>query len=62
MTDRYTKVCLTVIAIALVAIAIRGVPTIGTAEAGSGVQKVIICDARHINKCANVRYGELQVD
>jgi hypothetical protein len=43
MIDRYTKVCLTVIAVSLAAIGLRGLPMIDPAWAAGGVQKIAIC-------------------
>ena len=43
MIDRYTKVCLTVIAVSLAVIGLRGLSMIDPARAASGVQKIAIC-------------------
>ena len=42
MVDRYTKVCLTVIAVSLAVIGLRGLPMIGPTHAGldDGLEKV----------------------
>jgi hypothetical protein len=54
-TDLYTKAVLTIIALALSAIALQH--TIPSAFAQSGVQKVIICDALTPSFCADVSTG-----
>ena len=51
MTDRYTKAVLTLIAVALVVIAIENAIRPTTAQFGSGIQKVQICDTQD---CATV--------
>ena len=51
MIDRYTKVCLTVIAVSLAGIMLRELPMIDPAWAQGGVQKIAICDKAG-NKCA----------
>ena len=51
-TDLYTKFVLSVIALALSAIALQN--TIPSAFAQSNIQKVVICDAQDIDKCARV--------
>ena len=44
MIDRYTKVCLTVIAVSLAVIGLRGLPMVDPAWAAGGVQKIAICE------------------
>ena len=45
MVDTYTKVCLTVIAVSLAVIGLRGLPVIDPAWARSGdIHKIAICD------------------
>ena len=44
MVDTYTKVCLTVIAVSLAVIGLRGLPLIDPAWAAGGVQKIAICE------------------
>lgn len=51
-TDRYTKTILTVIASALVWIAVQN--SIGTAHAAKDVSKVAICDFKNPDRCATV--------
>ena len=59
-TDLYTKAVLTVIAIALSAIALQH--AIPSAFAQSGIQKVIICDSLHGGDyCARVSSGAIRV-
>ena len=53
MIDRYTKVCLTVIAVSLAVIGLRGLPMIDPAWAQGGVQKIAICD-QDGRQCAGV--------
>ena len=53
MNDRYTKVCLTVIAVSLAVIGLRGLPMIDPAWAADGVQKIAICD-KSGRKCADI--------
>tara|TARA_Y100001970_G_C14139657_1_gene806358 strand:+ start:259 stop:468 length:210 start_codon:yes stop_codon:yes gene_type:complete len=66
--DNYTKGVLTVIAVALVSISFQLSQTnmIDKSYADTvrfpKIQKVMICDKDDINKCAEVRYDELQVD
>lgn len=55
-TDLYTKVVLTVIALALSAIALQNTLPSAFAQSG-GIQKVIICDARSPTYCADVSMG-----
>ena len=43
MTDRYTRIVLTIIAVCLVIIAAKGTIDISYATQGDDVQKVIIC-------------------
>lgn len=45
MIDTYTKVCLTIIAISLSIIGLRGLPVIDPAYAQDKVQKVTLCNA-----------------
>lgn len=59
-TDLYTKFVLTVIALALSAIALQN--TIPSAFAQSNIQKVVICDPQDTSTCAKVNgRGWLQV-
>ena len=62
MTDLYTKIMLTVIALALVAIAVSGFDIVGSASAdGHKVTKIAFCneDGRH---CVQIsKGGRLQV-
>ena len=59
-TDLYTKFVLTVIALALCAIALQ--QSIAPAYAQSNIQKVVICDLQDSNSCAKVNgRGWLQV-
>ena len=44
MVDRYTKVCLTLIAVSLAVIGLRGLPMVDPAWAQGGIQKIAICD------------------
>ena len=55
-TDLYTKFVLSVIALTLSAIAIQSSIPSASAQSG-GIQKVIICDARYPNFCADVSTG-----
>jgi hypothetical protein len=53
MIDRYTKVLLTVIAAALIAIVAQN--TVGTLQAqNAGIGRVAICDVDNPNACARV--------
>ena len=52
MIDRYTKVCLTVIAVSLAVIGLRGLPMIDPAWAQDGVQIIAICDLK--GRCAHI--------
>lgn len=52
MTDRYTKAVLTIIAAALVAIAVQNL--VGPVGAQGVVQRVVLCDARDNSRCATV--------
>mgnify|MGYP004464961785 CR=1 FL=1 len=62
MIDRYTKVCLTVIAVSLAVIGLRGLPMIDRAWAAGGVQKIALCDDTGYN-CAEIsRSGEIKVE
>jgi hypothetical protein len=60
MIDRYTKVCLTVIAVSLAVIGLRGLPMIDPAWAQGGVQKIAICDERG-KYCADIKAGYIKV-
>jgi hypothetical protein len=61
MTDLYTKTMLTVIAVALVAIAARGFDVVGSANASRyEVRKVAICDEKG-RGCAGVFSGRLSI-
>ena len=60
MIDRYTKVCLTVIALSLAVIGFRGLSPVTDAVAYNGVQKVAICDPVLID-CARVMSARLRV-
>ena len=59
MIDRYTKVCLTVIAVSLAVIGLRGLPLIdsawakGVLHSSHGVQKVMLCD-RTGKRCPSI--------
>ena len=54
MTDLYTKTMLTVIAVALVAIAVGGFDVVGSASAdGHKVHKIAICNSDG-SKCAGI--------
>ena len=59
MVDRYTKVCLTVIAVSLAVIGLRGLPMIDPAWAQGGIQKIAICDEK--GACARMG-GPYKVD
>ena len=61
MIDRYTKVCLTVIAVSLGVIGLRGLPMIDPAWATSHVQKIAICDD-YGGSYAKIKRGKLVVD
>ena len=61
MIDRYTKVCLTVIAVSLAVIGLRGLPMVDPAWAAGGVQKIAICDDNGFY-CAKIKRGKLLVD
>ena len=56
MIDRYTKVCLTVIAVSLAVIGLRGLPMVDPAWAAGGVQKIAVCD-KDGDKCAAIMLG-----
>jgi len=56
MSDRYTKVMLTIIAIALLGLGVQNVAAPLRAESGS-IQRVIICDARDTRNCATLTGG-----
>ena len=61
MIDRYTKVCLTVIAVSLAVIGLRGLPMIDPAYAQGGVQKIAICE-KDGSKCGKLTAaGSLKV-
>ncbi len=53
--DLYTKIVLTVVAICLASIAVEHTITSAFAQ-NQGVVKVIICDPRDPNYCANIGY------
>ena len=56
--DRYTKLCLTVIALSLAIIAVRGLSPATQAQAASDIQRIAICDTGGM--CADVdAYGAL---
>ena len=61
MVDRYTKVCLTVIAVSLAVIGLRGLPMIDPPWAQGGVQKIAICDEEG-GDCAKVGRAMLGVN
>jgi hypothetical protein len=52
MTDRYTKIMLTIIAAALVGIVVQN--AVSTVGAQAGVQRVVICDSHDTSNCARV--------
>jgi hypothetical protein len=52
MTNKYTNVILTVIAAALVTIAVQNLT--GPVNAQAGVQRVVICSANDTKVCATV--------
>ena len=54
MIDRYTKVCLTVIAVSLAVIGLRGLPMVDPAWAQGGVQKIAICE-KDGGSCATIK-------
>ncbi|MDG2403399.1 MAG: hypothetical protein P8M25_00120 [Paracoccaceae bacterium] len=60
MTDLYTKVVLTIIALALSINVLVNLEFVGPALAASGVQKVQICD--FMDECAIVYNGALKVN
>ena len=60
MVDRYTKVCLTVIAVSLAVIGLRGLPMIDPAWAQGGVRKIAIC-TENGNRCAKISGSQLYV-
>lgn len=59
-TDLYTKFVLTVIALALSAIAMQNTIPSAFAQSG-GIQKVVICDTSYSPVCARVNDGALVV-
>ena len=61
MIDRYTKVCITVIAVSLAVIGLRGLPMIDPAWAADDVQKIAICTDDGY-RCANITSRKLLVD
>ena len=61
MIDRYTKVCLTVIAVSLAVIGLRGLPMIDPAWATGHVKKIAICDDWG-GSCVKIKSGKLLVD
>ena len=61
MVDRYTKVCLTVIAVSLAVIGLRGLPMVDPAWAQTAWQKIAICDPES-RRCAGITsIGHLKV-
>jgi len=54
MIDRYTKVYLTVIAVSLAIIGLRGLPMVDPAWAAGGVQKIAICEMDG-DACATIK-------
>ena len=54
MIDSYTKVCLTVIAVSLAVIGLRGLPMVDPAWAAGGVQKIAICEMDG-DACATIK-------
>ena len=60
MNDMYSKVMLTIIAVALSINALQGLDFVKPAYAASGVTKVAICDYSGRN-CAKVKKGLLYV-
>jgi len=62
MIDLYTKVILTVIAVALSVNVFVQLEFVGPAHAAGGIQKVMICDRSGSGSdCAKVKYGQLHV-
>ena len=61
MIDRYTKVCLTVIAVSLAVIGLSGSPMVDPAWAQGGVQKIAICTENGIRCTKMSSTGELFV-
>ncbi len=61
MNDRYTKGCLTVIAVSLAVIGLRGLPMIDPAWANSHVTKIAICD-KYGGSCVKIKKGKLLFD
>ena len=59
MIDHYTKVILTVIAVALSVNVFVQLEFVGPVHAAGGIQKVMICD--RIDECALVTNRSLQV-
>jgi len=60
MNDMYSKVMLTIIAVALSINALQGLDLVKPAYAASGVTKVALCDISGQN-CALVKYNLLYV-
>ena len=61
MIDRYTKVCLTVIALSLAVIGFRGLAPFTDAVASNGIHRIAICDSAG-HQCAEVdRNSRLQI-
>lgn len=60
MIDLYTKVILTVIAVALSVNVFVQLEFVGPAHAAGGIQKVQICGLE--SRCAEVKAGELWVN
>lgn len=59
MTDTYTKICLTVIAISLAVIGFRGSSVVESAFAQSGqIHKIAICDPSS-KRCAKVNSSRM---
>ena len=57
--DKYTKGVLTIIAIALMIIALKGTELFPKAFAAVDTQKVQICDTQ--GDCAGIKFGRLHV-
>ena len=62
MIDLYTKVILTVIALALSVNVFVQLEFVGPVHAAGGIQNVMICDRSGLgHDCAKVVYGQLHV-
>ena len=62
MIDRFTKVCLTVIAVSLAVIGLRGLPMVDPAWAQGGIQKIAICNENG-SGCAGINaINRLKID